>query len=103
MLQPGRMSSHPNINECRCPKWLYVNKRGEKRKRYAPDTPSWAEALREATPAYFGRHAASGDVYLVAWDSDLRIADALIRRRRKICVQMVLPPSTRHEDPIVDR
>lgn len=42
-------SDHPNVNDCRCPKWLYVYKRGEKRKRYALNTPSWAEALKEAT------------------------------------------------------
>ena len=41
-------SAHPDKNDCRCPKWLYVYKRGERRKRYALNTPSWAEALKEA-------------------------------------------------------
>ena len=38
-----------NHNSCSCPKWLYVNKRGEKPKRYALNTYSWAEAKEIAS------------------------------------------------------
>jgi hypothetical protein len=36
-------------NSCNCPKWLYVNREGEEPRRYSLVTPSWAEALEEAT------------------------------------------------------
>ena len=36
-------------NACRCPKWLYVRQKGAKARRYSLSTPSWAEALSEAT------------------------------------------------------
>lgn len=39
----------PNYSNCHCPKWLYVNKRGENPRRYSLETPSWPEALAEAT------------------------------------------------------
>jgi site-specific recombinase XerD len=36
-------------DSCSCPKWLYVNQRGQQSKRYSLSTPSWAEALELAT------------------------------------------------------
>jgi hypothetical protein len=35
---------HPELNSCSCPKWLYENKKGEKPRRSALNTNSWAEA-----------------------------------------------------------
>ena len=34
----------PELNSCSCPKWLYENKKGDKPRRYALNTNSWAEA-----------------------------------------------------------
>ena len=39
----------PRHNSCLCPKWLYVNQRGSKPRRYSLVTPSWSEAMSEAT------------------------------------------------------
>jgi integrase len=42
-------------NACRCPKWLYVFTQATREKRrYTLNTPSWAEALREADDALRG-------------------------------------------------
>ena len=42
-------------NSCRCPKWLYVFTLATKEKRrYTLNTPSWAEAVREASDALRG-------------------------------------------------
>src|SRR5258708_5254410 len=42
-------------NSCPCPKWLYVFSLATKEKRrYTLNTPSWAEALREASEALRG-------------------------------------------------
>jgi integrase len=42
-------------NSCPCPKWLYVFAQATKAKRrYTLNTPSWAEALREASDALRG-------------------------------------------------
>jgi integrase len=42
-------------NSCPCPKWLYVFSSATKEKRrYTLNTPSWAEALREASDALRG-------------------------------------------------
>src|ERR1700757_4822296 len=42
-------------NSCPCPKWLYVFPLATKEKRrYTLNTPSWAEALREASAALRG-------------------------------------------------
>ena len=41
-------------NECRCAKWLYVNKRGSTPYRRSLKTPSWAEALGEANKVLTG-------------------------------------------------
>lgn len=41
-------------NTCRCPKWLYVNQKGAKPRRYSLVTSSWAEAMREATKVLDG-------------------------------------------------
>ena len=35
-------------DKCNCPKWLYLYRIGDKPKRYALNTPSWAEARNEA-------------------------------------------------------
>lgn len=55
---------HPNINECRCPKWLYVYKRGEKRKRYALNTPSLGRNPIILRPPAPDRRARFRPVYL---------------------------------------
>jgi site-specific recombinase XerD len=44
---PGQ--ANPNHNDCRCAKWLYVNQRGSKPRRYSLKTPSWTEAVTKAT------------------------------------------------------
>ncbi len=44
-------TANTNFNSCRCPKWLYVNKRGEKPTRYALNTNSWSEAKELAAEA----------------------------------------------------
>ena len=36
-------------NACHCPKWPYVRQKGAKARRYSFSTPSWAEAMAEAT------------------------------------------------------
>jgi hypothetical protein len=46
---------HSDDNSCVCPKWLYVFSTATKEKRrYTLNTPSWAEALREASDALRG-------------------------------------------------
>lgn len=35
-------------NKCKCPKWLYENRRGCEPRRYTLNTPSWAEAQKIA-------------------------------------------------------
>jgi integrase len=39
----------PDHNKCRCPKWLYEYRKGQRPKRYSLNTPSWADALEKAT------------------------------------------------------
>jgi len=51
---PGQ--ANPEYNDCRCAKWLYVNQRGTKPRRYSLKTPSWAEALKEANRVLDGFH-----------------------------------------------
>jgi integrase len=46
---PHRTES--DYNACSCAKWLYVNQRGSKPRRYSLVTPSWAEAVSEASKA----------------------------------------------------
>lgn len=46
--------SNPNHNDCQCAKWLYVNQRGLKPRRYSLKTPSWAEANEKATEVLKG-------------------------------------------------
>jgi integrase len=42
-------------NSCRCPKWLYVFTTATKKKRrYTLNTPSWADAVREASDVLKG-------------------------------------------------
>ena len=42
-------------NSCSCPKWLYVfSQKTKQKRRYTLNTPSWAEALREASDALRG-------------------------------------------------
>jgi integrase len=45
-----------DYNACSCSKWLYVNRRGAKPRRYSLVTPSWAEAVTEATTVLEGFH-----------------------------------------------
>jgi len=48
-------TNQSNDNSCPCPKWLYVFSQSTKEKqRYTLNTPSWAEALREASDALRG-------------------------------------------------
>jgi site-specific recombinase XerD len=44
-----------DYDDCRCPKWLYVNRNG-KRTRYTLNTPSWAEASRIAEDTLDAMH-----------------------------------------------
>jgi integrase len=44
---PHRNNAKPD--KCHCPKWLYVRHKGAKPRRYSLSTPSWAEAMSEAT------------------------------------------------------
>ena len=48
--------SDPEHNSCRCAKWLYVNQRGSEPHRHSLKTPSWAEAMREASKVLDGFH-----------------------------------------------
>jgi site-specific recombinase XerD len=41
--------SQAKHNACHCPKWLYVRQKGVKARRYSLSTPSWVEAMSEAT------------------------------------------------------
>lgn len=43
-LKKCRHVRNPKHNSCSCPKWLYVNRKGERPRRYALNTNSWAEA-----------------------------------------------------------
>jgi integrase len=43
-----------DYNACSCSKWLYVNRRGSKPRRYSLVTPSWAEAVAEASKVLKG-------------------------------------------------
>jgi hypothetical protein len=45
-----------DYNACPCSKWLYVNQRGVKPRRYSLVTPSWAEAVAEASKVLDGFH-----------------------------------------------
>ena len=36
---------NPQDNSCQCPKWLYVNQKGQQPRRYSLETPSWATWL----------------------------------------------------------
>ena len=48
-------TNHSDDNACPCPKWLYVfNGATKQKRRYTLNTPSWAEALREASEALRG-------------------------------------------------
>lgn len=40
---------NPEHNACRCPKWLYEYRKGQRPKRYSLTTPSWVEAQRIAS------------------------------------------------------
>ena len=44
----------PDHNSCHCPKWLYVNQKNTKPKRYTLTTPSWSEAMAKATEVLRG-------------------------------------------------
>jgi integrase len=44
----------PDHTVCKCPKWLYEYRKGEKPKRYTLNTPSWAEAQRIADKTWRG-------------------------------------------------
>jgi integrase len=46
----------PNDNGCSCPKWIYANRKGHKPKRYAAETPSYAEACAIAKHEHDGWH-----------------------------------------------
>lgn len=41
-------------NDCRCPKWIYENRRGGTPIRHTLNTPSWADALRIAALTHEG-------------------------------------------------
>src|SRR5208283_2452681 len=41
-------------NSCPCPKWLYEKRKGSKPRRHSLTTPSWAEAMRQATTTLRG-------------------------------------------------
>jgi integrase len=43
-----------NQNTCRCPKWLYERRKGEKAQRRSLTTPSWADAQRIASETLRG-------------------------------------------------
>src|ERR1039458_4196713 len=43
-----------NHNSCPCPKWLYEKRKGAESRRYSLTTPSWAEAMRQATTTFRG-------------------------------------------------
>jgi site-specific recombinase XerD len=60
-----------NHNSCACPKWLYVNPRGAKPRRYALNTPSWAEAKEIATDT------------LKAFDPEIAEARAAKRKEKR--------------------
>jgi integrase len=45
-----------DYNACSCSKWLYVNRRGSKPRRYSLVTPSWGEAVAEASRVLEGFH-----------------------------------------------
>jgi integrase len=49
-----RHRSKTDYNSCNCPKWLYVNREAEPPRRYSLVTPSWTEALEEATAVLKG-------------------------------------------------
>lgn len=50
----GCKLTDPNDNSCRCPKWLYVNERDKKPRRYTLNTPSFSEAVRIASDTLRG-------------------------------------------------
>src|SRR5215469_15413107 len=52
----GCTLTDPNENHCSCPKWFYVNRRGEKTRQYAANTPSFAEACAKAKHEHDGWH-----------------------------------------------
>jgi site-specific recombinase XerD len=45
---PCRHKGDSNFHDCRCPKWLYLHKRGQMPQQFSLNTPSWAEAMELA-------------------------------------------------------
>ena len=58
-------------NSCRCPKWLYIRRHGEKSKRLTLNTPSWEEAQRIAAAK------------LRSMDPDIAAAQAVTEKHKR--------------------
>jgi hypothetical protein len=44
-LAACKHANEPDYNKCSCPKWIYINRKGEAPRRYSMNTPSHAEAV----------------------------------------------------------